>query len=249
MNKWILLVLTFLIHINVNAQFNSQRVVLITCLYNEDNPERAEEYLVCLKQNLACPFIDVIHVIYDTTNDDKIDTSKNAILNYLIEKSVLITYTNCRQSYEMCFDIANTLYPNSKVIVSNADIYFNHTLEYLKHYNLTGKFLTLTRWNVKKDGSLDLYRTKELYGTPDGSSHDSWVFTTPLRPFKNSRIELGTKHCDGRIAFQAQQAGLHVLNPCLTLQTCHVHLTGLRRYPNTPYPRGEMLNVPFSTLE
>lgn len=157
-----------------------------------------------------------------------------------------ITYINDRPTFGFCFELANSLYPNSNIIISNADIYFNDTLKLLTGYSLENKFLALTRWNLTKDGNL------VPYIWPDGRkgeySQDSWIFETPLKSFFDDNIQLGIPHCDGRIAFEAQRAGLHVLNPCISLQCCHVHLTGKHNYSALPYPRGKAIKVEWTKL-
>jgi hypothetical protein len=120
------------------------------------------------------------------------------------------------------------------VIISNGDIFFNHTLLLLERYDLTNKFLALTRWNVLKGGKLKIFKQYKPDGTfwkeASETSQDAWIFQTPLREFKNSAIKIGTPQCDSLIAYQAAQAGLQVINPCLTIQACHLHRSGIRNY-------------------
>jgi len=198
--------------------------VLITMLYNEKNPKRVKEYITCLDRNIAHGLIEAIHILYDTTKDG----GKNSLLKYLQQSGVTITYLNGRSTYGYCFELANKIYPNKKIILSNADIYFNHTLGKLVDYDLTGKFLALTRWDEKKHGALVPYRRYSGVNTPD--SQDVWIFQSPIRRFQDDDIPLGWPLCDGRIAYQAKKSGFRVLNPCLTIQCCHVHESQVRNY-------------------
>lgn len=215
---------------------------VITVLYNETDMARLNEYLICLEKNLDHPQIKTFHVLYDTTKDN----DNTIILNYLKEKKVKITYINDRPTFGFCFELANSLYPNSNIIISNADIYFNDTLKLLTGYSLENKFLALTRWNLTKEGNLIPYIWPD--GRKGEYSQDSWIFETPLKSFLEDNIQLGIPHCDGRIAFEAQRAGLQVLNPCISLQCCHVHLTGKHNYSALPYPRGKAIKVEWTTL-
>lgn len=197
---------------------SSSKFKLITTLYHETNETRCLEYITCIEKNLQNPLIDTIYVIYETTKDKAYG---NKLLDYLKSKKIKITYTTERPSYGVFFELANKEYPNSKVIVSNADIFFNETLNSLTHYDLRNKFLALTRWNVAQDGTL-------TECSPRGSCQDTWIFQTPLPPFENTAIKLGTWGCEHAIAYQAQKSGLFVANPSRSIQCCHLHLSEYR---------------------
>ncbi len=217
------------------------RFILITVLYNEGNSRRRQEYITCMDRNLKYSLIEKVHVIYDTSKDDK----NNILLEYLRSKDVEITFIKGRPTYGYCFEIANSLYPDCSVILSNADIYFNHTLQLLKKYDLTDTLLTLTRWNVSRH-TLRLERARGR--RPNIWSHDAWIFKTPMRSFNNNHIKVGTVYCDCRIAYQAQHAGLHVLNPCLSIQCCHLHQSRVRHHETPVFDKKETVGVPWSTL-
>lgn len=237
----ILLLLATTTHQIKSTVQESKKFTLITTLYNETNAERIQEYMYCLEQNLAHPLIDTIHVIYDTTKDN-VD---NKIFNYLQNKKITISLVDKRPSYGFCFNVANRLYPNRKIILSNADIYFNETLTLLTGYNLTNKFLAITRWDITKDGRLE---QNFWHGEPVTCSQDVWIFNAPIKRFTKDHFQIGTQHCDGQIAYQAQKAHLKVINPCLSIQCCHLHLSEIRNYPIIACP-ANMIVVPWSKLE
>ena len=177
---------------------------------------------------------------YDVSNDD----DDNFLFNYLKTRPVTISLINGRATYGDFFKIANEKYPSSKIIVANADIFFNETFEVLKNYDLTNKFFALSRWNVLNDGSLKMRKDKD--------SQDAWIFSTPLRTFKNDNIMLGVVGCDPEIAYYAHESGLQVINPCLTIQCCHLHVSNLRNYvydiKTRPYKKELKPLPPFSKL-
>lgn len=199
--------------------------VLITSLYNETQSQRVQEYLTCMEKNLSNQHIAHIHVIYQYVPGEK-----SEILDYLVSKNISLDFVSVRPTYGYIFDLINKLYAGKKVIVSNADIYFNETLALLDNYDLTNTFLALSRWQVNADGSLTPYFT-----TPIMYSQDTWIFKAPIQKFANDAIELGTCGCDSRIAYQAFLSGMKVLNPCGSIQCCHVHSSGIRnRKPCKP---------------
>ncbi len=226
---------------SITAQFT-----LITSLYNESEQERIDEYIVCLEKNLAHPLIETIEVFYDTAKDDPV-ADKNQILQYLKSKNVIIHYITKRPTYQDCFDRANSTYTGKKIIIANADIYFNETLDLLETYDFTNKFLALTRWNLLPDNTLEIYMWPN--NKPAIGSQDAWFFTAPLRTFEDAVISIGVPHCDGRLAYEAKKVGLQVLNPCLTIQCCHVHASGIRNWHAAPYPHGKATTVAYSTLD
>lgn len=197
-------------------------LVLITNLYNEKNPQRITEYITCLEKNIEHTLIDHIHVIYDTNGPEN-----GQILQFLQENEISITYNKGRPTYGFCFDLANELYPECIILLTNADIYFNITLEKLIDYDLTNKFLALTRWNVTQSGQLAIHKWGKI---PATGSQDVWIFKTPLKKFKKEDIVMGLRHCDIKIAYQGRAAGLKVFNPCLDIQCCHLHLSKIRNY-------------------
>ena len=222
---------------------NINKYKLIVGLYNEVNFDRANEYITCMAYNYAHELIDEIHVIYDTSKDD----GENKLLTYLKSLDLKISYINNRPTYGYCFELANKLYPHCRIILSNADIYFNETLKLLDDYDLTNKFLALTRWNVLNDGSI------KLYFAPDGKksefSQDTWIFKTPLKQIIGDKIYMGIPGCDGKIVRQANLSGLGVSNPCLSIQCCHLHLTDIRNYSKIiDFSMSDLMKVPWEEL-
>jgi len=229
----------------INVSFCNEFVLIIP-LYNEKRNERIEEYQICLHRNLAHSLIKKIHVVYDSSDDDQ----ENKILSYLQSLGIETTILEKRATYGDCFQVANEFYPKQSIILSNADIFFNDTLNALIDFDLTDKFLALTRWNVTAEGQLDLYWCCDAKGrflpVSAATSQDVWIFKTPLRKFKDD-IPIGTWHCDARIVLAATMNGLKLLNPCLTIQCCHLHLSGIKNYERI-LTGTKILGVPWCHL-
>jgi hypothetical protein len=165
------------------------------------------------------------------------------ILDYLKSKKIKLSYISGRTTYGDFFKIANKEYPNCKIIVSNADIFFNETLSLLETCDLSDKFLALTRWNVQADGTLTEY-------VRAGNSQDVWIFQTPLPKFENDAIKIGLLGCEYPIAYQAKKAGLKLFNPSFSIICCHLHLSKIRNYSGThPYKKmGNITAIPKCTI-
>ncbi len=225
------------------------KAVLITVLYNETHEQRLKEFITCFEHNKKHPAISHMHVLYDTTKDTNGPT---ALLDYLKKQPCTITYISGRPTFGQCFELANKTYPDTTILLSNADIYFNDTLNALNGYDVTNKFLALTRWNVLENSSLELFKQYKSDGSFDDAasflSQDVWIFKTPIRQFANPHFRLGTWACDGYIAYQAYLSGLEVLNPCLTIQCCHLHLSQVRHWIPQSIPGAKALIVPWCRL-
>lgn len=212
----------FLIAAYTAIFINASEFVLITTLYHEENTMRKNEYLQCLTKNLEHPFIKSIHIFFDESISR--NNQKNAtLLNVLKELPVTLHIINERVSFGTLFQFANNNLVGEKVIIANGDIYFNNTLLELVNFPLENTFIALSRWNLSHSGSLSLFKRKR--------SQDTWIFKSPIPKFEKDNYKLGTPGCDNYIAYQAQQAGMHVINPSETIQTCHVHSSNIRRYP------------------
>lgn len=234
------IIFLLLLYLNLySTLFAPETYTLITSLYHELHEARQNEYLACLERNLKHPMIEHIHIFYDVSLDS-IKPEQNVLLKTILVLPVSISFIYGRPSFSQCFSLANNQYVGKKIIIANADIYFNETLNKLDYIPLEETFITLTRWNVSKSGKPILFQNKR--------SQDTWIFQSPIRPFKNDSYKLGTLGCDSYIAYQAQEAGMNVINPARTIQTCHIHKSGVRHYPSGFLP-DPAIGVPITSLE
>lgn len=112
----------------------------------------------------------------------------------------------------------------------------------LHDYDLSGKFLALTRWNVRSSGLI------ELHGCDD--SQDAWIFEAPLPKMSNAhKIFIGVVRCDNCIAYTAAQAGLEVINPSLSIQSCHLHTSSIFTNGHDDITAGNVMAVTRKTLK
>jgi hypothetical protein len=226
--------------------------VLITSVFNEKHPQRAQEYITCLEKNLAHPLIGKIHVVYDTSADTIV---KPLWVHDYLEKhpTIAVTYLPHRPSFGELFKIAADLYPNSVVLVSNGDIYFNETLETLKGLDFSKLFLAMGRWDINSRGEMIMametaYENDKKVRRPTSRSQDVWVFKSPAHVDCDD-INLGTPHCDHYLAYRIMAAGYDLRNPMVTVQCCHQHASNIRDYPQGGKHRCESAAVPGCTIK
>ena len=201
----------------------AEKFILMTTLYNEQRETRYSEFLTCLDKNTENEFIKRIIILYEGNLGDFF-YKKLADVAFLNDK-IAIQIIESRPSFAEFFYIANCSYKNEKIIISNADIYFDNTIDLLTTRYLEGKFIALTRWDLDVNGQYRL-KDRELPSTP---SQDSWFFLSPIRDFF-ADIQIGILGCDPSIAYYAFKAGLKVLNPSKAVCSYHVHTSNIRTY-------------------
>ena len=224
--------------------------VLITSLYNEKNPVRAQEYIECLRRNLAHPLIDTIHVIYDTTNE----TDVSLVLDFIKQHpEIIVDYGTGRPTFGSLFTIANNAYAKKTVLVSNGDIYFDETLGHLLELDLNNTVLALGRWNVNQHGIPELamedFRINGVHvHRPAELSQDVWIFKSPF-VLTADDICLGAPHCDHYLAYRIASAGYKLYNPSKSIRCCHLHVSNIRNY--TPGGKHIMptVGIPACTID
>ena len=235
----------YLIKLNFVFFFAAQgKFVLMIPLYNEPNINRVNEYISCLQHNVIHKGVEKIHVFYDTSRDH--ETIKKHILNALRRHKVHITHMKGRLTYGQCFKVANEMYSDKKVIIANADIYFDNTLRQLETFSLENKLLALTRWNLLEGGELSLEYTGSI---PAEFSQDAWIFNAPIREVVGAdQVYLGMHYCETKLLQCLIDAGLHISNPCLSVRCIHVHRSAIRTWTPGKGP-AEIIRVPWCILQ
>ncbi|MDQ1639052.1 MAG: hypothetical protein QOF62_2391 [Pyrinomonadaceae bacterium] len=211
-------------------------MILLTSLYHEADANRRSELLECLRRNVAVEQLDQIHVFIE---DAKAQEELQAHTEFSVAKVHLIEH-GCRVTYRSLFDYANQHLAGRGVIIANADIFFDDTLARLDGYDLSGKLLCLSRWDVHADGSASLFEHP--------GSQDAWIFKAPVPSFPCD-FHLGLLGCDNRLAWEAEQAGLLVSNPSRTLRANHLHLSQVRHYSERQRLTGPTRSLSAAALE
>lgn len=212
-------------------------MILLTGFYEDADPRRRGELLECLKRNVENERLDEVHVFAEGSLEA---SSLRQAYPLLADEKVRLVEHGRRVTYHDLFAYANRQLPGRRVVIANADIFFDQTLARLDGQNLADRLLCLSRWDVLPDGSVRFFEHP--------ASQDAWVFQTPLREFPCA-FHLGLPGCDNRLAWEAAQAGLELSNPSRSLRACHLHLSGVRRYGERQRLAGPTREVPAEFLE
>src|SRR6476620_3514398 len=120
-------------------------MILITGQYHDPDTARRAELVECLRRNAEPDLIQEIHVFAE---DSVVAGALKRKLVATLDKIRFISHGR-RVSFRNLFDYANQkLKGGATTIIANADIYFDETLARLNGYDLTGRLLCLSRWDV-----------------------------------------------------------------------------------------------------
>lgn len=211
-------------------------LVLLTGFYQDPNAERQRELLECLGRNVDNPWIGQVDVFVEYAADLRALRSAYPLL---ASPKVRLVAAGRRATFRDYFQHESLERTHRRVIIANADIFFDHTLARLSGYDLSGRLLCLSRWDVGKDGVPRFYDY--------AGSQDAWFFKAPIREFPCD-FHLGVPGCDNRLAWEAGEAGLTLSNPGRSVRAFHLHLSGVRRYTQRQSLPGPTKPVPASYL-
>jgi hypothetical protein len=216
---------------------SNRDTTLLVPLYLDANADRLQEFLTCLERNAGTKAIASVHVFLEQDVDPLRLVSMHPLL---AAPNVELILCGRRATFSALFAYANQELHGHRVIIANADIFFDETLGQLDDYDLTGWLLCLSRWDLSSDGGWRLFDFEY--------SQDAWMFQTPIVEL-DANFHLGVPGCDNRLAWEAQRAGLSVLNPSRSIRACHLHQTRIRRYGSAERLRGPMRGVKPQSLE
>jgi len=205
---------------HTNFDKTGSKINLITSLYNESNYLRRQEYIHALKFNIKNPLIKKIYIYYDLSTDENNELS--TVMNH---SKIEVKFYYGRPSFAEMINFSNTK-PDDTWMISNADIIHTPTLSKISDINLDGKVLALTRWDFVSEETITPYHAFNKINT---ISQDTWIYNTPFDfPVSFSKINLGEIACDCHVSQQLKKAGIRTYNPCMDIQTLHLHLQNSR---------------------
>jgi len=188
------------------------KINLIVQYYRGTNPDRQAEIDFCLSANLQNRFIDQLHLLTEEEMD---------LAAFPAQGKIVQTVIGERLTFEHVFRYANSLNGNNVWIASNADIYFDETVQYLYDASLDKFVFALTRHDVQKEGTIRPVHEDFAHGC-----QDAWVFKAPVNTGQMfAKFNMGVSGCDGRIAYEFIKAGYKVINPSLRIIAYHLDLT------------------------
>ncbi len=210
-------------NISVETEVKPYSIWLFTQFFRHENNRRHREIKECLANNLLCNFIDKVVLINEKDHSSEFPTKNTNKIMQIITGKRLTYYDFFKTVYDIAPD-------NCIVILANADIYFDDTINEIHKLNMSNKMLALLRWDVQQNRD----DSPKLFG-PRSDSQDSWIFLSDSiksrtwDPIKFN-YQLGMPGCDNRITSDVLRMKFLISNPALSIKSYHIHNTNIRNY-------------------
>jgi hypothetical protein len=207
----------------------NDEIHVFTQFFVHRDPRRNLEIRECLRRNVANPHITRIHLL-----NERIYTSGELGGGQCIEK-VIQTQTpgQRRLTYQDVFHYVEKHQIQGFLVLTNADIFFDATLDQIRHGQLHEKRQMMALLRYEFNGASTA--TSPIFG-PRFDSQDTWIFHSNFVPSKGVvaskafAFEFGKPGCDNKMVYLARILGYDVINDPRVVRTYHYHQTALRDY-------------------
>lgn len=204
-----------------NDSESTETRIFITSLFDESKPERLREYLYCIQEN--CNYFDTLFLFYEKSSGLLYQELKKILGDTVYWQKIIFCIYHERPTFEFLFDVADKIFPNAIVCVSNADIAVDESIKRINTATLKDSFFAISRHevdiNTKKSTGLILNQL----GIPNTFSADMWVYLSPRQYKFKADFPIGTFHCDSFMNYYIDQSGYKLFNPCLDISLYHIH--------------------------
>ena len=192
---------------------------ILTSLYADKNPHRAEEYKLALQLNLENPHVNQVHVLWDNHGGE--------IEHYIPpHEKMTVTSHDGRPSFKTLFEYCNSQETHALWCVCNGDIVVTDDIHKLQPINMNNNLLALTRWEFVSETDISIFHEHER---PNKYSQDTWCFKSPiLVPSELELIHMGEVACDSKLSDVYKHYQREIYNPCVDIKTLHMHMQNSR---------------------
>ena len=204
-------------------------VHLCTQFFIHRDASRTKELRTCLQRNIDNPTVTHIHLL-----NERIYTPQELGLTgenrHKIRQS--LTPDQKRLTFQHVFSYSREQKLKGFVVLTNADIFFDNTLQRLALGQLHERRLMLALLRYEYNG-VDT-ATSPIFG-PRNDSQDTWIFHSNFI-VKNPTIEkafnfeFGKPGCDNKMIYLARILGYDVVNDPRAIHTFHYHRDPARDY-------------------
>jgi hypothetical protein len=174
--------------------------------------------------------------IYNAWIDEIIILTEDCTVFPFISEKLSIRTISSRPTFDDFFETINRTTKEGDInIISNTDIYFDHSILLTKTIKVNELFL-LNRWDVLSDSEIRLF--------PKYSTADVWIFKGKVREISASYY-LGQLGCDNKLLYDLHKAGYAILNPALSILSYHLHSSNIRGEYSDP-SRNNRIPAPYA---
>ena len=187
---------------------------------------RKDEYNRCLLHNLANKYENKIHIFVQNVNDE--NYFKQIVGSY-IDKCKFILFEKGQPHYKDFIEYAYTLPDNTVISIMNADIMFEHDLDFslIDKYVHTNQMFGLSRHEYTTENHTICRKdTCRFIWINVGGSADTFIMRTPIMDtVQLDRIDhkqnLGG--AEGAFLKCLNLAGYYIWNASIQIRTIHLH--------------------------
>ena len=192
-------------------------VELLIDYYHDKRPDRADEFFLCLRRNLANPEVDRV---WNLGRDD--ESIPNDVRTHAKYRSAPAGH---RLTFRKAVDFANAELPGRFVGLINLDIYLDAPpagwAEAERLVRQSNVVLCQARCDLQPDGSIA--RDPGYARLAFANTQDGWFFVPPIE-IPNIDFELGTLGCDNAFAHRLRVAEKLPVNMGSRYKLIHVDI-------------------------
>ncbi len=213
--------------LTTTAQATETKIDLYQQFFLHPSEERNSEIKTCLKMNVINPFINKIYLL-----NERIYTPEELGVE---DAKITQIPIGSRLKYSDVFHWVNldvTLNSHSGyIIIANADIFFDETVETLLKSDLNQKPTIMAQLRYDFDGTPTGIK---IFG-PRGDSQDSWIYHSKYNKelINNKKLfnfELGKPGCDNSLLYLFKLLNFSLINDPEAVHCIHYHQTQIRNY-------------------
>lgn len=201
-------------------------VHIITTFCLSKSEKRNFEYIECLKKNNDNTHIKSITILSEDENIKSLVDYERVNFVKVVERPTfksIINYINYNTN------------KNETVLITNADIYFDDSLQFIRFDKNYAYCLTRIEETVINGQTIYICEDRDY-------SYDTWILKTPII-VDDIDFNMGVFGCDSVIAFRFLEHGYLPINPSLLIKCYHLHDSEVRTWDKKDQLLGNYLAI------
>ena len=218
--------------LNIGSDVNGDKVNLFVQFFIPSSRVRRDEINTCLENNVKNHLISRIYLM-----NERIYTDQE--LGITNDKIIQVTIQN-RMKYSDVFNYCSSMKIHWYIIIANADIFFNVTLEniFKSDIHVSPIVIAQTRYDYSPNPLKIVLFARDL-----NDSQDVWIYHSNFnRMLANNsafKFMLGIPGCDNHIAYLFKLLNFKLINDPAIIMCFHYHSSNIRSYSDKdkiPHP-------------
>ena len=209
--------------LNIGLDINNDIVNLFVQFFIPPSQVRRNEINTCLKNNVTNPHISYIYLMNERKyTDEELGVTSDKIIQVLNPR---------RMKYSDVFNYCDFFKINGYIIIANADIFFNATVQNIFKSDIHLEPIMMTQ--LRYEYSPSPLKIK-LYVNNIGGSQDVWIYHSNFNYMlaNNPAFDfmLGMPGCDNHITYLFKLLNFTLINDPAAIMCLHYHSSNIRSY-------------------